>query len=91
MIITEINLTPESDLYSELRGLCKYADSDIKTDETIEIILSNGNYAISNALEFRYNVIIQGNIGTRVYATNFNGWTDDALISVKGTILLAMF
>lgn len=61
-----------------------YKDS-VDTDKCLEIYLGNQSYILNERLEFRCNVIIRGCKGAKVIAQDINKFTDDCLLSAKGT------
>ena len=93
MDIIKQTLSPGTDLYEALKDVCIYtSDNDnvldnnnVDSEKLIEITLSAGNYILLERLQFRSNVVIHGCEGTKVIATNFNGWNDDCLICINGT------
>lgn len=85
IVVYNLNANETPDLYNKFKEeVYAQSNAEINPSVTYEIRLSAGNYIVSKDLEFKCNVRIIGEKGTKVSVTNFSNLNDDGLIRVKG-------
>lgn len=85
IVVYNLNANETPDLYNKFKEeVYAQSNAEINPSVTYEIRLSAGNYIVSKDLEFKCNVRIIGEKGSKVSVTNFSNLNDDGLIRVKG-------